>query len=115
MGADGSKNPHNLSPDLKYFAYQATVAPYSTTALESDLNQKRPVCIMSCIDYETKEQQPLTVTSIWAALNTGAWSQVSAKLAGMDAQNVAWLPLFWQSLDDQLNWKYSHLQTLKMN
>lgn len=115
QGMNGDVNPHTFDADLRYFAFVSTIEPFNTTALEYHLNEKEPVCIEACYDYETKDKQLLTVNEIHTALETGAWNQIGAKLAGMEVPNNPWLPLFWEELDDQLNWKYDHreVKTLK--
>lgn len=115
QGADGSFNPHNLPQALKYFAWQATIPKYQVTGLESNIDMMRPVCIEVCYPYGSNERKAITVDSIYAALESGEWNHISAKLAGMDVPNNPWLPLFWQSLEDDLNWQYEHLNTLKLN
>lgn len=114
QGMYGDTNPHTFDTDLRYFAFVATIEPYNTTALEYHLNEKKPVCIEACYDYETKNKELLSVNEIKVALETGEWNQISAKLAGMDVPNNPWLPLFWEALDDQLNWKYDHRDTLTL-
>ena len=112
QGMYGDTNPHTFDTDLRYLAFVTTIEPYNTTALEYHLNEKKPVCIEACYDYETKDKELLSVNEIKVALETGEWNQISAKLAGMDVPNNPWLPLFWEALDDQLNWKYDHRDTL---
>ena len=115
QGMYGDVNPHLFDTDLKYLTFISTVEPYNTTALEWHLSQQEPVCIEACIDYNTGEKSLLSVNDIKVALETGAWNNVSARLAGIDAEPNPWLGLYWEALNDQLTWKYDHrnVKTLK--
>ena len=114
QGMYGGVNPHSFDSDLKYFTFIATVEPYNTTALEWHLSEKEPVCIEACVDYETQEKDLLSVNDIHVALETGEWNQIGARLAGMDVENNPWLPLYWEDLNDQLEWKYEHRDALTL-
>ena len=116
MGMKGDTNPHSFETEYKYLAMIATVEPYNTTALEWHLSEKQPVCIMACLDYETDAETLVPVNDIHAALETGAWNNIGAKLAGLDnVDNHPWMAEFYTALYDHLNWKYDHLNTLKLN
>ena len=115
QGMYGDTNPHLFDTDLKYLAFIATVEPYNTTALEWHLSEQQPVCIEACIDYNTGEKSLLSVNDIKVALETGAWNNVSARLAGIDAEPNPWLGLYWEALNDQLTWKYDHRNVKTLN
>ncbi len=74
-----------------------------------------PVCIEACNDYNTHEKELLNVAEIYSALDTGEWNDIIARLSGMEPEKVRWGILFWEALDDQLNWKYDHLQQRTLN
>ena len=108
-------NPHIMTQHLKDLMAHATIAPYGTSAFESNINQKRPVCIDVCIDYETGETRTLTVDQIFLALLTGNWNLMVERTTGTDVENISWFEQFRDVLNDELNWKYDHLYTLRLN
>lgn len=113
LGAEGDDyrtivNPHNLDIRVRYLAFIATVEPFNTTALEWHLSEARPVCIEMCDEYGTQETRTVPVNDIHTALETGAWSNIGAKLAGQenDTEVVPWLVQFYQALYQGLETDY---------
>lgn len=115
QGMYGDTNPHLFRTDLKYFVFISTIEPFNQTAREWHLSEKTPVCVYVCTNYETGEKQMVPVNDIVVALETGAWNNVGAKLAGMDVEPNPWLAEYYDALNQQLSWKYDHRQTLNLN
>lgn len=108
-------NPHNFDATTRYFAYQATVARYAPFIKEAEFNQMATICIPACVDYSSKTLEELSIPEIYTAINDGVWNDIIARSAGMEVPTEPMLVGFWEALDDQLNFEYSHTNTLKLN
>ncbi len=112
QGMYGDVNPHLMDSDKKYLLFITTIEPYNTTAREWHLSEKKPVCIKGCKNYETGEEELISVNDLQTALETGAWNHIGAKLGGMDVETHSWLEDYYEVLFEALSWKYDHRQTL---
>ncbi len=112
---EGFENPHFLRTDVKYLTFISTIEPFFGTALEWHLSERKPVCIEACVDYNTGEKELLTVNAIANALRTGAWSDVSAKLAGNTVYPVSWIEEYFEALNSSLESNYKHRNALTLN
>ncbi len=113
-GMYGDVNPFNFESKNRLFAFYSTIAPYGTTAVEYNLNSMQPVCIETCVDYNTKEMKELPVTEIYYGIITGEYNEVVGRLTGIDVPNEPDSVGFTQDLLDELQYKYEHLDTMKL-
>ena len=105
-------NPHNFDATYRYFAYQATTARYGSFIKEAEFNQMATICIPACIDYSSKTLEELSIPEIYTAINDGVWNDIIARSAGMEIPTQPMLVGFWEALDDQLNFEYTHTDKL---
>lgn len=108
-------NPHNFDATSRYFAYQATMARYGSFIKEAEFNQMATICIPACVDYSTKTLEELSIPAIYTAINDGVWNDIIARSAGIEVPTEPMLVGFWEALDAQLNFEYSHANTLKLS
>ncbi len=114
QGMYGDMNPYNFNAKDRLFAYMSTMAPYASYAFEYNLNAMQPVCIYSCIDYNSKEMQEIPVNEIFVGITSGQWNTVIAKAAGVEVDAEPESIAFTQDLLDTLEYKYDHLDTMKL-
>ena len=115
QGMYGDVNPYNFDAKDRLFAFLSSFARYGAYPFEYNLNAMQPVCIDTCIDYNTKEIQKLTVNEIFVGICSGEWDKVIARAAGIETSVTPDSVYFTQDLLDELTWKYNNIQTLKLN
>ncbi len=113
-GMYGDVNPHTFDSKNKLFAFWSTIFPYGTTVVEYNIDSMQPVCIEACVDYETKLMKEVPVTELYYGILTGEYNEVVGRLTGIDVPNIPDSVGFTQDLLDILQYKYEHLDTMKL-
>ena len=108
-------NPHNIDATYRYFAYMGSMYRYGSFIKEAEFNQMATICIPACINYSTKEMEELSIAQIYTAIDEGIWNDVIARSAGMSGRTEPFCVGFWEALNDQLEFDYTHSNTLKLN
>ena len=110
-------NPYNIDATYRYFAYAGTMYRFGSYIEEAEHNQMAPICVRVCVDWATKELNEYTIDEIYTGINEGVWNNIIAKHAGME-EEAPGIPVsvgFWQALNDQLEYDYTHSNTLSLN
>lgn len=110
-------NPHNIDATYRYLAYMGSMYRFGSYIEEAEHNQMAPICIPLCVDFATKELNTYSIDEVYTGINEGVWNNVIAQHAGM-AEQAPGIPFsvgFWQALDNQLEYDYTHSNTLKLN
>ena len=107
-------NPYNIDATYRYLAYAGTMYRFGSYIEEAEHNQMAPICVPLCVDFATKELNEYTIDEVYTGINEGLWNNIIAQHAGM-ADQVPGVPVsvgFWQALDNQLEYDYTHSSAL---
>ena len=110
-------NPHLIDATYKYFAYIGSMYRFGSYIEEAEQDQMAPVCLDVCVDFNTKELNTYSIDEVYTGINEGIWNNIIAQHAGM-ADQVPGVPFcvgFWESLNRQLEYDYTHSNTLTLN
>ena len=113
-GMYGDVNPQQFDSNSKLFAFWSTIMPYGTTVVEYNIDSMQPVCVKVCVDYASKENKDVPVTELYYGILTGEYNEVVGRLTGIDVPNEPDSVGFTQDLLDELQYKYEHLDTMKL-